>query len=145
MKLRLHYWDCLWSPVAPGMSHNTYLTFALGCITGMLNLQPGNLPQDHFNQQDFPNTELCYGSLAPCNVTKKDPGYRLFILRNIVKDQIISWYAKEFISMKDTVELKVCSNRHSNKSVRPLLELKATVWSRFDIWSPSRNQGFSQL
>ena len=39
-------------------------------------------------------------------------GYGLVVLSNVVKDQIISWYAKGIISMKEATELKAQGNRH---------------------------------
>ena len=78
----------------------------------MLNLQQWHLPRNDFNQQDFPNVELCRGSLPTCNVTNKDSCYGLVVLSNVVKDQIISWYAKGIISMKEATELKARGNRH---------------------------------
>ena len=75
-------------PVASCMSLDTNCVFALRGVT--LNPLQWHLPRDHFNLQDFPYVELCRGSLAPCNVTNKDPGYGLFVLSNVVKDQIIS-------------------------------------------------------
>ena len=78
----------------------------------MLNLQQWHLPRNDFNQQDFPNVELCRGSLPTCNVTNKDSCYGLVVLSNVVKDQIISWYAKGIISMKEATELKAQGNRH---------------------------------
>ena len=102
--------DRLRPPVAPGMSRDTYRAFALRGV--MLNPPPWHLPRYHFNPQDFPDVELRRGSLATCNVTNEDPGYGLFVLSNVVKDQIISWYAKDIISMKEATELKARGNRH---------------------------------
>ena len=55
----------LLSPVAPGMSRDTFRAFAL--IGVMLNPPPGHLPRDHFNPQDFPGiqVQLRHGNLQP--------------------------------------------------------------------------------
>ena len=93
------------------MSRDTHGAFALRGV--MLNPPPWHLPHDHFNPEDSPDVELHRGSLATCNVTNEDPGYRLFfVLSNLVKDQIISWYAKGIISMKEATDMKACGNRH---------------------------------
>ena len=36
----------------------------------------------------------------------------MFIISNVVKDQVFSWYAKDIISIKEAAELKARGNRH---------------------------------
>ena len=83
----------------------------------MLNPSQGHLPRSHFNPQKFPDAELRQ-SLATCDIEGEDPGYGLFLLSDVLKGQVISWYAKDIVSLAEAERLKAQGNRHLRIVVR---------------------------
>lgn len=90
-------------PVLPGQLRDYYRATSLTNVP--LFPPPWHLPRKHFEPQDFPDVEL-RRSLASCNIEDENAGFGLFLLSDVMKGGIISWYSKDIISLKEADRLK---------------------------------------
>ena len=126
-------------PVPPGMLRDTYRAFSLTNV--MLNPPPWHLPRRHFLPQNFPDVELSR-SLATSNV-EDNPGYGLYLLSYVPPGGVISWYAKDIISVEQAEELKARGNRHITivRAAGHCLDSEPRVWSRLWLFYCSPRAG----